>query len=211
MIRNIIFDLGVVLLDVNYSDTIRAFSDLGLRNAEEAFSKHRQDEFFRRYERGLMSSDEFLMGLAKRMKLANHDLLRSAWCEMLGELPLYKFELLQKLSKSHKLFVLSNTNEIHQEWFERKIDEQFGWTGFQKCFEFIGYSHQINERKPDPKAFLTILDQFGLEANQTLFIDDTLEHVESAGRLDIQTLHYSDGDDLDRLIMTTLEEGSIFS
>ena len=211
MIRNIIFDLGVVLLDVNYSDTIRAFSDLGLRNAEEAFSKHRQDEFFRRYERGLMSSDEFLMGLAKRMKLANHDLLRSAWCEMLGELPLYKFELLQKLSKSHKLFVLSNTNEIHQEWFERKIDEQYEWKNFESCFEFIGYSHRINKRKPQPDAFLTILEQFDLEASETLFIDDTLEHVVSARRLGIQTVHYVDGNNLDRAIQESLKNDATSS
>jgi putative hydrolase of the HAD superfamily len=211
MIKNIIFDLGVVLLDVNYAATIRAFSKLGLEKAEDAFSKHKQDEFFRKYERGLMSSDQFLSGLAERMKFSDQVGLEEAWCKMLGELPIEKFELVKELNNSYRLFILSNTNEIHQNWFEKKIDEQYGWVNFERCFDFIGYSHQINERKPDSEAFLKIVERFELNLAQTLFVDDTFEHVQAARKLGLSVIHYKEDMNLRTEITNAIEANSTSS
>jgi len=207
MIKNIIFDLGVVLLDVNYQNTIQAFSSLGMKNPDEAFSKQRQDDFFRKYERGLIKDDEFLNGLSKRMGVSDQDKVKDAWCSMLGHLPKEKYEVIRKLSQSYKLFILSNTNRIHQAWFEKEIDDQYGWETFSTFFEFIGYSHQINERKPDREAFQYILDQYDLDPEETLFVDDTLDHVKGAQRLGIHASHYSDGEDLEELVMAFLKRG----
>jgi len=205
MIKNIIFDLGVVLLDVNYQNTIEAFSLLGLNKPEEAFSKQKQDEFFRRYERGQISETQFLNGLSARIGGADNEKLRDAWCAMLGELPKAKYDFIRKLQKDYRLFILSNTNQTHQEWFERKIDNQYGWKNFSDCFEFIGYSHKINERKPDKQAFQYVLQKFALNPGETLFIDDTPEHVQGARELALITVHYGDGDDLKEKVLTYIE------
>lgn len=202
MIKNVIFDLGVVLLDVNYQDTIEAFSSLGLASPEEAFSKQRQDEFFRRYERGQINEKEFLSGLSARMGGVDSDKLRIAWCAMLGELPKEKYDFIRKLSQKYRLFILSNTNYTHQVWFEKKINEQYGWKNFSDYFEFIGYSHQINQRKPDEAAFKHVLEECDLTPAETLFIDDTLEHVEGARKIGIRVLHYTEGDNLNEMVLS---------
>ncbi|MGB6036407.1 MAG: HAD family phosphatase [Cryomorphaceae bacterium] len=200
MIKNVIFDLGVVLLDVNYQDTIEAFSSLGLKSPEEAFSKQKQDKFFRRYERGQISEKEFFSGLSARTGEVDIDKLRNAWCAMLGELPQEKFDFIRKLSQGYRLFILSNTNYTHQVWFENKIHEQYGWKSFSNAFEFIGYSHQINQRKPDEAAFKYLLDKFDLNPRETLFIDDILEHVEGARKLGVLAIHYEEGENLIEII-----------
>ncbi|MCZ4410716.1 HAD family phosphatase [Cryomorphaceae bacterium 1068] len=205
MIKNIIFDLGVVLLDVNYQHTIDAFASLGLEKPEEAFSKQIQDEFFRHYERGQITESDFLMGLSARTGRDDIDELRNAWCKMLGELPQAKFHLIKRLSSVYRLFILSNTNQTHQLWFEKKIDEQYGWRNFSECFEFIGYSHLLNQRKPDKEAFQFILNEYGLTPKETLFVDDTMEHIEGARGLGVHVLHYNDGEDLEELVQTFIK------
>jgi FMN phosphatase YigB (HAD superfamily) len=205
MIKNIIFDLGVVLFDVNYQNTIDAFSVLGLDNPEEAFSKQKQDEFFRKYERGEISDDEFLIGLSDRMGGVDLNKLRNAWCRMLGELPREKYNLIKKLNQDYRLFILSNTNQIHQLWFEKKIGEQYGWKSFSDCFEFIGYSHQINQRKPNKEAFQYVLKKHDLVSKETLFVDDTMEHVEGSRKLGLHAIHYKEGEDLEELVLTEIK------
>lgn len=205
MIKNIIFDLGAVLLNVNYQNTIDAFSLLGLDKPEEAFSKQKQDEFFRKYERGQISDEEFLIGLSERVGGADLGELRNAWCRMLGELPNEKYDFIKKLSQKYKLFILSNTNQIHQLWFEKKIDEQYGWKSFSDCFEFIGYSHRINQRKPDKEAFQYILKRYDLESLETLFVDDTMEHVEGFRKLGVHAIHYKVGEDLEDLVLSCIK------
>lgn len=201
MIKNVIFDLGVVLLEVNYQDTIEAFSSLGLESPEEAFSKQKQDDFFRRYERGQISESDFLIGLSARIGGAEKEKLKDAWCAMLGELPKEKYDFIRELSGEYRLFILSNTNYTHQVWFERKIQEQYGWKSFSDCFEFIGYSHQINQRKPDEAAFKYLLEEFDLNPVETLFIDDTLEHVEGARKLGVLAVHYEEGENLREIVL----------
>lgn len=205
MIKNVIFDLGVVLLDVNYQRTIDAFTALGMDNPVESFSKHKQDDFFRKYERGHMTENEFLKGLSKRTGVADLYKLRDAWCEMLGGFPKEKYDFIKKFGEDFSLFILSNTNQTHQIWFEKKIDEQYGWKNFTNCFVHIGYSHQINQRKPDKEAFQYLLDTYDLNPRETLFVDDTLDHVHGARKLGLQALHYKDDQDLRDLVVSQIE------
>lgn len=204
MIKNVVFDLGVVLLDVDYQKTIEAFSTIGLPNAHEAFSKEKQSEFFRKYERGLISDEEFLRGLSERTGGADLLELRRAWCAMLGKLPNEKFKFVQELSAGYSLFILSNTNRIHQLWFEKQIDDQYGWQNFSNHFEYIGYSHEIHQRKPDGKVFQLLLNSCEIEPQETLFVDDTLEHIKGARKLGIHALHYAEGEDLKGLVTAFL-------
>jgi putative hydrolase of the HAD superfamily len=200
MIENIIFDLGVVLLDVDYQKTIDAFGKIGLENPAEAFSKHKQDSFFKDFERGRVSSDEFFEELRSRIGVASDHDIKNAWNAMLGELPKEKFDLLRDLKLDYSLFILSNTNTIHKVWFENKIEEQHGWKEFEALFRFIGYSHKVGERKPDREAFEFLINRFNLNPAKTLFIDDTLEHVMGAQNCGIKTAHFTEGADLRALI-----------
>lgn len=197
MVKNIIFDLGVVLLNVDYSKTINAFGQLGLENPDQAFSKAKQDDFFRDYEKGNLSDTDFLKGLSQRM---NHDSLvdiEQAWCAMLGDFPKQKFDLLKRLSSDYRLFILSNTNSLHRKHFERTIDRDYGWKEFSSLFEYIGYSHVLRKRKPEPEAFLTLLENHKPEIPNTLFIDDTLEHVEAARRVGLTAIHFNESKNLE--------------
>lgn len=207
MIKNIIFDLGVVLLNVDYSKTIRAFGDLGLKNPEEAFSKAKQDDFFRAYEKGKLSDKDFLEGLSKRMDHENQVDIMEAWCAMLDGFPREKFELLKNLSSDYRLFILSNTNSLHQKHFENTIDQAFGWKNFAALFDHIGYSHELGERKPDREAFLKLMRENDLEAQHTLFIDDTVEHVKSAKNIGLIAIHYTGGkkllDEIEPFLITS--------
>ncbi|MCH2214253.1 MAG: HAD family phosphatase [Flavobacteriales bacterium] len=200
MIKNVIFDLGVVLLDVDYQKTILAFEKLGIQNAKQAFSKHSQDDFFRAFEKGEITDNEFLDGLSILSQEADKSSLASAWCAMLGALPEDKMQFLQKLKGKYRLFILSNTNSIHKKWFEKEIDMQYGWDTFASCFDFIGYSHELGERKPNPESYELLIRRYKLERNRTLFIDDTLEHVLGARKTAINAIHYRDGENLEKLL-----------
>jgi len=199
MIKNIIFDLGVVLLDVDYQATIDAFGKLGLEKPEDAFSKAKQEPFFQEYERGVVDDERFLSELSQRMGGVNPESIRSAWCAMLGELPKRKFEFLGHLKGDFRLFVLSNTNSLHQRHFERTINRQYGWKNFRNLFEFIGYSHELGHRKPDSEAYQAVLNQGKMSPDETAFIDDTLGHVEAAEKQGILGIHYRKETDLQKL------------
>ncbi len=198
--ETIIFDLGVVLLDVDYTRTIDAFAELGLENPTDAFSKHQQDELFRKFERGEIESKEFLSELSDRMKGVDHSAIEAAWCAMLGEMPQEKFRLLEKLSLSYDLFILSNTNEIHQRYFEKTMAKQFGSGTFQDLFTFIGYSHKLGFRKPEPEIYDQFIAKNSIDVNHTLFIDDIELNVIAARERGIPSLHFKDGDDLEKTL-----------
>lgn len=189
MIKNIIFDLGGVLLNIEYQRTVEAFRALGLKNPEAQFTKEVQSELFQKYERGHISDNQFLEALAVYMPGAKQDEIEAAWCALLGDFPLRRLQLLERLSDKYHLFILSNTNHIHQLKFEKIIEDACGWERFGSNFDFIGYSHQMNERKPDEAIFNKILKMNKLEPGDSFFIDDTEEHVLSARRSGLVAHH----------------------
>jgi putative hydrolase of the HAD superfamily len=195
-IKNIIFDLGGVLLDIDYNRTVQAFHRLGLTDAKAQFTKERQTEIFQTYERGGMTDQAFLAALGAYMPSVHAGEIAHAWCALLGSMPLGRMELLEKLAQRYDLFVLSNTNSIHQVEFEKTIDQKIGWERFSRAFKHIGYSHQLHLRKPDAEVFEKMLELNGLQAEETFFIDDTEEHVLSARSLGIQAFHLRDDEDI---------------
>lgn len=198
--NTLIFDLGVVLLDVDYQKTIDAFGELGLPNPGEAFSKHHQDPLFRQLERGQISPTDFLSELGHRMSINDRNAIEAAWCAMLGKIPQRKFDLLQQLSANHDLYILSNTNALHRQHFEQTIDRQYGWEDFEGLFEFIGYSHEMGSRKPEPEIYDKLINEWSIDLDRALFIDDTEVNVEGARRRGIRAVHYEAKDDLAKLI-----------
>jgi len=188
-IKNIIFDLGGVLLNIDYKRTVDAFGKLGLLNPDKAFTKEYQSDIFQKLEKGTTSELDFLHEISALMPGISNDQIIKAWCAILGDFPPSRYDMLKKLHKKYRLFILSNTNIIHQKAFEKTIDSDFGWKNFSGMFEAICYSHDLGCRKPDKEIFSMVLEKYNLIPQETLFIDDTEAHTLGAKETNIIVHH----------------------
>lgn len=201
-IRNIIFDLGGVLFDINYSFTQKAFQDAGILHFNEIYSQLKQNHLFDDFETGKISSDEFCKVLSEAGKNElSPQQIADAWNAMLIGLPQHKISLLKKLKQQYRLFLLSNTNEIHETAFKKMITDNFGRNVLEEIFEGIYLSHRIHERKPNAAAFNKVLIDEKILAEETVFIDDTLHHVEGAKQCGINAFYLPPETDLEKLLI----------
>jgi putative hydrolase of the HAD superfamily len=189
-IKNIIFDLGGVILNINYQLTLNAFKKYGVKNIESLYTQAQQVGLFDKFDRGLISPQQFREGIRKRTRQNLTDnQIDEIWNAMLLDLPSQRLALLHQIKHYYRSFLLSNTNYIHIEEFSKIIYRSFGINDLSDYFEKIYLSHLIKLRKPDPEVFLLILKSNGLRVEETLFIDDSLQHVEGARSLGIQAYH----------------------
>lgn len=185
----IILDLGGVLIDIDYHRTTKAFRELGIRNFEELYSQAQQEDLFDRLEVGDISAFHFinrLLDLLPPGTTANQ--VVHAWNAMLLKFPPESVTLIEQLAQSHRLFLLSNTNEIHLPVVERYWQEH-SEKPLPTFFEKAYFSHQIGKRKPAVETFQWVVQENGLETRRTLFIDDSIQHVEGAQKAGIQVVH----------------------
>lgn len=189
-VRSILFDLGGVILNINYQATEDAFRKLGVPAFEKQFSQLRQNDFFDNWETGTITEEEWLGGMRKACGVEVSDAqIADAWNAMLLDFPIARLRLLQQLRNHYDLFLLSNTNAIHEVAFNKILQQQTGLPSLGVLFDKVYYSHRIGLRKPDEAPFRKILEENGLKAAQTLFIDDSPQHIETAKALGFQTIH----------------------
>lgn len=189
-IKNIIFDLGGVILNINYQLTNEAFTKLGVKNFNELYSQFHGSSLFNGLETGQVSTAEFLAEMHKHVPEAVTDeQLTAAWNAMLLDFPVQRLQLLQQLRQHYSLFLLSNTNAIHLEAFNKLLQESRGIPSLSSFFDRAYYSHEMGQRKPDKAAYQMVLDENGLNAAETVFIDDLLPNVEGARAVGLQTVH----------------------
>ena len=198
-IKSVIFDLGGVIYDVDYHKTINAFKALGMVRFEDVYAKAGQSDLFNDLEEGKISRAVFV----ERIKnLSGHDLTSSqifnAWNVMLlGFMP-DALVCLKRLRSTYRIFLLSNTNEIHIQEIEKRVGTAF-FSDFCSLFEKVYLSHELGLRKPHTDVFNYILEEKGLKANETLFIDDSIQHVEGAINAGLQAHHLTDDQTIDQL------------
>ena len=191
---NIIFDLGGVILNIDYGLTLKGFSDLGIQDPEAQFTQLKQTPLFDDYETGRIDTDQFRNGLREHIPaVVSDDQIDAAWNCMLLDLPESRLKLLNELKIRHRIFLLSNTNELHIQEFHRRLSMWFGVKDLSHLFETVYYSFQMGMRKPDAEIFETVLDQNRLFASETLFIDDSPQHIEGAKQLGIQAHFLEEG------------------
>lgn len=195
-IQHIIFDLGGVLLNIDYQATVEAFQALGLVNPLEAFTKEQQASLFQDFEKGSIDSDTFISQLQNVMPKASKNDIVDAWNAMLGEFPKARFAFLEQVSKKYDCYVLSNTNIIHLRAFETIIDNSVGWSAFSNLFTKVYYSHELGMRKPDAEIFIEILNRHNLNPENTCFIDDSPQHVAAAAHIGIRAIHLQEGQEI---------------
>jgi glucose-1-phosphatase len=187
VIRNIIFDLGGVLINLDMEATAREFIALGMTDFNAHYSKARQSGLFDAFDRGAITPEEFRTGLKKYLPPGITDAqIDHAWNAMLLDIPEERLTLLKELKGKYRLFLLSNTNEIHVDAFSAYLKRRFGHEDFSPYFERWYYSCRIGKRKPSADAFRHVLDENKLELNETVFIDDSEQHILGAKQIGLR-------------------------
>ena len=195
-IRNIIFDLGGVILDIDIPKAKDAFRELGITEIDKLFGLGHASSIFKQQEVGKISDDDFIAELNKMSsETLDKEKVFRAWNSLLIAFPEERIRLLRKLKKDYRLFLFSNTNSIHVKAFEKMFQDQFN-ESFSALFDKIYYSHVIGLRKPDAESFQFILKDSNLKAEETLFIDDAFNNIEGARAVGLKTLHVEKGSDL---------------
>ncbi|RPD38506.1 HAD family hydrolase [Chitinophaga barathri] len=189
-IKHIIFDLGGVILNIDYRLTSQAFKDLGAQNFDELYNQFHANSLFEDLETGRVTNGDFLASIKEHLPEGTTDeQIVHAWNAMLLDFPVARLQLLQQLRNHYDLFLLSNTNAIHLEALNKQLERERGIPSLASFFDRSYYSNLIGYRKPEKESYQVILDENGLKPEHTLFIDDTLPNIDGAKALGIQTIH----------------------
>jgi glucose-1-phosphatase len=193
-IKNIIFDLGGVLINLDYGATREAFIRLGFTDFDNVYSQAQQNGLFDALDKGTLSPAEFRDKIRTYIDRSVTDKeIDDAWNAMLLDVPAERLELLKRLKEKYRLFLLSNTNTIHVERFSAELQRVHGTPDFTPYFEKWYYSCNIGMRKPDAEIFLHVLNENNLRAEETVFIDDSVQHIVAAQALGIRTVFLEKG------------------
>ena len=182
MIKNIIFDFGDIFINLDKKATYNELEKLGVSEiSDEMMGAAHQ------YERGLISTDKFIEFFNKKFNIAKEELV-FAWNSILLDFPLKRLVFLKELAKSKKyrLFLLSNTNDLHISSVKNSLGTEF-FNDFKSCFEQFYLSHEIHFKKPDTAIYEFVLNENNLIAEETLFVDDLKENTDAANKLGIHT------------------------
>jgi glucose-1-phosphatase len=189
-IKNIIFDLGGVIINLSVEKTHQAFAALSGLSMSEIDTIVHQGTFFHEYEKGLISDAEFRNQLRESLQINVDDAqLDRAWNAMLLDIPIERIQLLEQLKNRYNLFLLSNTNNIHLLSFNNQVLQLTGHPALDQYFHKAYYSHLIKMRKPDVEIYEHVLQRNNLLAHETLFLDDNKDNLSGANKAGISTFH----------------------
>ncbi len=189
-IKNIIFDLGGVLLTLDYTKTEEAFVKLGAHDFHGLYSQQHASGLFQLLETGNITPTEFFTELRLQGGFqASDEEMTNAWRAMLGHFPKERIQWLKEISNKYRVYLFSNTNEIHYDFLMQKFSNEFEGASFNSLFIKAYYSHFLHLRKPDTESYLKILEEQNLAPAETLFIDDTLANIEGAQKVGMPTIH----------------------
>ena len=188
-IKNIIFDYGNVIFSLDFLKGQQAWMNLGLENPNQFYGHKLQDPVFDAFEKGEITPDNFRKHIRKKIgnPLLTDEQIDGAWNSMLLGIAKGNHELLLKVKSKYRTFLLSNINAIHYDYIYRYLKTEFGFNNNDHLFEKTYYSHLVGKRKPDTAIFKQVLEENNLDATETLFIDDSPQHIAGAQTLGIQT------------------------
>ncbi|MFA7272428.1 MAG: HAD family phosphatase [Crocinitomicaceae bacterium] len=188
-VKAILFDLGGVLINLDYQKTIAAFESLGINNFQEIYSQAQQNHLFDDLETGKISSFHFINRLLDLLPQGcNPNQVVFAWNAMILDFPAHRLEFLQKLSQKYELYLLSNTNDLHMEKVRRELKKSSEMP-LEHYFKTVFLSQEIKDRKPNASIFEHVSRTIGFPPEQILFVDDSIQHIESAQKLGYQVIH----------------------
>jgi glucose-1-phosphatase len=192
-IKNIIFDLGNVILNIDTNLSEIEFAKNGLSDFGKLYTLASQEEIFDRLEIGSVSPTGFFEEFRKITKSEmSDDLIRHCWNALILDYPPARIQLLQNLKSRYRTFLLSNTNKIHYDFYTEILNTQFGISGLEALLEKAYFSHEIGMKKPNAEIFEFVLGKSGLIPEETLFIDDNKDNIIAATKLGLQTIWLTD-------------------
>ncbi len=181
MIKNIIFDFGDIFINLDKEGLQNALQSLGIQDWNSTL--HELNESF---EKGECSEQGFLFGVQKFVPEKSIDDIKESWCKILADFPLKRLNFLEELAKTnYRLFLLSNTDSIHINYFKDTVGTEF-YNRFYNSFEKVYFSFEMGLRKPQAAIYNQVLNENDLIASETLFVDDKKENTDAAKQLDIQ-------------------------
>jgi len=188
-VNAIIFDLGGVILNIDYNLTRKAFEKSGVIDFHEMYSQAAADDLFENLERGTVVEEDFYKEFNKRIQSAlDKNEIRSNWNAMLLTFREKSLEFLDSIKSKYKLYLLSNTNHIHLNAFDKIYNVTPRNKPFEKFFDKVYYSCEMGLRKPNADIYEFVLNENKLEAGKTLFIDDSVQNTEAAQAVGLQTI-----------------------
>ncbi len=181
MIKNIIFDFGDIFINLDKQAPLLEMAKFGFTELTPEL-----DTIFKKYEMGLMESDDFVNRLQAIFTNATKDQIKDAWNSIILDFPEDRLKFIEKLKNDnqYRLFLLSNTNDLHID----KVKESMGlerFNRFKNCFEVFYLSQEMKMRKPNTDIYEFVLNENQLNANETFFLDDTKENTDAASKLGI--------------------------
>lgn len=201
-IKNIIFDYGNVIFLIDFLKTQHTFTELGIKNVERFFAHAGHDPLFDDFEEGKISPAEFRDGIRSitgRPEITDEQ-IDHAWTSLLLGVPAVNHELLLKAKAQYRTFLLSNINEIHLNYIYDYLKREHHVESNDQFFEKVYYSHLVGIRKPKKEIFELVLTENGLDPAETLFIDDSPQHLKTAQELGLHTHLMTKDDSLEKFL-----------
>ncbi|HJN06232.1 MAG TPA: HAD family phosphatase [Bacteroidales bacterium] len=187
-IKNIIFDFGGVVLDIDPQLTIDEFVKLGFTDFDKLSTPEFTDEIIGKFERGILTPEVFRTKLKKFLDIDVTDQqLDDAWNSLLYDIPRERIEILEQGKKNYQIILLSNSNEIHYDLFVRDLQLRFGYREFDDLFHKSYFSFDLHLLKPNSEVYEFVINQHGILPEETLFIDDKEENIVAAKKLGLRT------------------------
>jgi putative hydrolase of the HAD superfamily len=185
-ISAIVFDLGGVLLNLDQDRTLRAFGRYGL----DLEMVNDQSSLFTDFETGKIRDIDFRQGIQTALKgTITNAQIDEAWNAMLLFMVEERFGLVEQLKSKYDIYLLSNTNSIHIDWFRAYLDETFGQERWNRLFKHQFLSYEIGLRKPHTNIYEYVLGEINCEPQQVVFIDDSLQNLKGAAQVGMHTVH----------------------
>ncbi len=189
-VKNIIFDYGGVIINIDFKLTINAFKELGFLNVEECIFNSKGSDLLIKMEKGDISIKEFRNEIRN---ISNKDIADAqidfAWNALLLDMPVKRIKLIEQLKTKYRVFLLSNTNLIHYNRYLKSLQTEFGYANFNELFEKAWFSHDIGMIKPTAEIYNYVLNDASIKPQETLFIDDSEININGAKMVGLKVHH----------------------
>ena len=204
-VKNLIFDLGNVLYDIDFKKMNTAFTSIGIVDIDQHFTLNKSHQLFLDLEMGFVNEKEFYEGVRALVNLPlTNEQIHFAWNALLIGFRKNSIEWIKQNNTQYNTFLYSNTNQIHHDHFIAEFENQVAAYPFVSLFKTPYYSHEMGMRKPDPASFTYIVEKEGLVASETLFIDDNEPNIIAAASVGLKVLHLKEGMTVEKDIVSYL-------
>ena len=189
-IKNIIFDYGNVIFEINFKKAQEALAQLGIANIQDFFAHKTHNTLFDDFETAAISEAQFRAGIRAAANNQNltDDEIDAAWNSLLIGVPPTIHDTLLEVRAKYRTFLLSNNNVIHYKYIISYLDREFGMPDNSSLFEKTYYSQDMFMRKPNVEIFKKVIEENNLVPEETLFIDDSPQHLVGAKQAGFNTL-----------------------